>query len=86
MGRIYDSQGASLYTVWRVRNGSDEDKDVKLDAYKTSWFLEFTTLAHTETFIASTIVGGPATHRLFYNGQQVDVKASSIASYEPACQ
>jgi hypothetical protein len=83
MGRIYDSHGASLYTVWRIRNGSYNDKQVKLDAYKTTWRQEFAALAHTETFIASTIVAGPATHRLFYNGQQVDVKASSNATFNP---
>jgi hypothetical protein len=86
MGRIYDARGNSEYTVWRVRNGSTEDRTVALDAYKTSWVWHFTAPARTETFIASTIVGGPATHRLFHNGKQIDVKASSNAGYEAVCE
>lgn len=86
MGRIYDASGNSLYTVWRIRNGSDEARSVKLDGYKTSWKLEFIAPARTETFVASTVVAGPATHRLFYGGSQVDVKAAGNQSYASPCE
>lgn len=80
-GKIRDDQGQDIYSVWRVRNASDDDKEVTVDGYKSSFRITFTAAAHTETFFRSDFAEGSATHRLFYNSVQIDVKASSQTNY-----
>jgi RHS repeat-associated protein len=85
-GKVRDANGAPIYSIWRVRNGSASDKAVYVDGYRSTFNISFTAKAHTETFFRSTFAAGSATHRLFYNSVQIDVKASSDATYSDSRQ
>lgn len=76
LGRIYAADSSSRFTVWRIRNSRDSKATVTLDAYGTGFSRQFLLPARSETFFASEIVAGAATHRLFEAGSQVSVKAA----------
>jgi hypothetical protein len=84
MGRIKTAAGASQATVWRLRNSGVKPRVTTLvgvgTGYRSSWNLA----PMTETFVASKVVSGAATHVLFEGKQQIDVKAASEANYTDA--
>ena len=65
------------FTLWRIRNGFDDDREVTLDGFGSDFETTLTVPANTETFLVSTFVGVHSTHRLFFEGDQVQVKAAS---------
>ena len=79
-GKIRED-GQEVYTVWRIRNASDENKAVVLKAHDNGAEQSLMIPAHTETFVRSRYYDGSATHKLFYEGQQIDVKASNQTDF-----
>ncbi|WKN45339.1 fibronectin type III domain-containing protein [Tunicatimonas pelagia] len=79
-GKIRES-GQERYSVWRIRNATNEVKSVVLKAHGNSAEQSLSIPAHTETFVRSGHYQGSATHRLFYQGRQIDVKASSPSDF-----
>jgi Ca2+-binding RTX toxin-like protein len=55
-------------TVWRLRNGSTNNVDATLSAYGGGFSQQYSLLAGTDTFVASTFVTSPATHILSFTG------------------
>ncbi|MBS9462590.1 choice-of-anchor D domain-containing protein [Flagellimonas sp. 389] len=80
-GRVKDTNGNSLYTIWRVRNSSEENKQVVLKSVDNSFDYPFTIKKNKEAFIRSTYITNSATHKLFFEGNNLDTKASSQTSY-----
>ncbi|MGB5822208.1 MAG: choice-of-anchor D domain-containing protein [Saonia sp.] len=80
-GRVKDANGNSLYTIWRVRNSSEENKEVVLKAVDNSFEYPFTIKKNKEAFVRSDYITDSATHKLFYEGNNLDTKASSQTSY-----
>ncbi len=77
-GLLLTSLGRSgSYTIWRVINSSGSDRSViSLRGYGTTFAYNFTAKKKTETYIRSSVSAGAATHNLFLNTTQVDVKAA----------
>ena len=75
-GKIYEGNNAQ-YTVWRIRNASDEQKEVVLRGHQAAYSTSFTVPAHTEMYVRSSEANASATHLLLFQNKQIDVKASS---------
>jgi hypothetical protein len=82
-GKVRNTAGQDIYSVWRVRNASDTNKEVYVDGYQSSFHLTFTAAAYTKTFFRSDFAAGSATHRLFYNGTQIDVNTLICQELSP---
>ncbi|MEM1263492.1 MAG: Ig-like domain-containing protein [Pseudomonadota bacterium] len=76
MGRLFDNAGASMATVWRIRNTNTAPATVRLDAYNNPYEATITVAGRTEAFVTSPVAQGSATHRLFLNTTLVDTKAA----------
>ncbi len=68
VGRIHNADGTDHYSVWRIRNASDNSHNVSLASVSGGYSLALTITSHTDTFIASPIVAGTADHTLSENG------------------
>lgn len=75
-GKLYEDNAAQ-YTVWRIRNASDQSKEVTLQGYQAVYRTTLTVPAHTETYVRSSEANASATHLLLFQDKQIDVKASS---------
>ncbi|MEQ8603642.1 MAG: tandem-95 repeat protein [Marivibrio sp.] len=70
MGKLSTDEGDAQ--VLRIRNSSDEDREVTLDRYGSGEEHTITIPANSETYFTADSAEG--TYRLFEDGQQVDVK------------
>jgi Ca2+-binding RTX toxin-like protein len=80
MGQAMLDSGA-VNSVWRIRNASSTDKTVVLTSDSVgggSLSITVVVPARSELYLASSSLG---THKLFFNGAQVDVKAASGAVF-----
>jgi predicted extracellular nuclease len=80
MGRITVADGQT-YTVWRVRNASGTDQNLRLNPVSGTADREFFAAAHSETFILSANTSGSASHRLYSGNTLVDTRAASSATF-----
>ncbi|WP_422860767.1 choice-of-anchor D domain-containing protein [Flagellimonas sp. S174] len=80
-GKVKDANGNGLYTIWRIRNSSEENKQVVLKSVDNSFEYPFTIKKNKDAFVRSTYFTGSATHKLFFEGNNLDTKASSQTSY-----
>lgn len=62
---------------YRIRNDNDQAVTVQYDVYQQTSMQNITVDANSETFVEVPAANDEATVRLFYNGQQIDVKASN---------
>lgn len=79
MGQMQGDDGQD-YNVFRLRNASDEEVTVVLQPYGGSGTV-YTLGPNSETFVATDDTGGPDTHLLLHEGEQVDVKAAGGGSF-----
>ncbi|WP_395339147.1 hypothetical protein PN836_013755 [Ningiella sp. W23] len=81
-GRVFNDDGESIATVFRIRNTNNEDINAVLEAVGASEFNQNLVLAaRSETYVVSELSAGAATHKLVVNGAQIDVKAASGSEY-----
>ncbi|WKN43755.1 choice-of-anchor D domain-containing protein [Tunicatimonas pelagia] len=76
MGRVNDQ-----YTIWRVRNSSDENQQVTLKSVDNSFEKAFTIKKNKEAFVRSTYTTDSGTHKLFLEGNLLSTKASSNSTF-----
>jgi hypothetical protein len=87
-GRIRNSAGATLYTVWRILNSSDRTHTVTLYAPQvtgrldTSYRIELTLPPRTESIVRSPVVAWPAMHLLSEGVRLIDAKHASPDVYD----
>lgn len=80
VGRIF-SNGVATGTVWRIRNSSTFSRSVVIASVNSAFYRALDVPPRRDFFVVSGVAAGAATHRLFFNGQQVAVKAASNAVY-----
>jgi hypothetical protein len=92
LGRIKNSVGVSLFTVWRVRNSTTTDRTVRLDAVGGGFNEQLIVAKGTEVIVRSPVIAGSATHRLFAGTSLIGTKAAGTHTFadsrltdEPRC-
>jgi hypothetical protein len=78
MGTVIGEDGKE-YSVWRLRNGSDEDIKVKFQSLEEDFSKTLTLLNNTDTYILSPVVSGDAMHKVSFDG---NTKTKSINKVE----
>ncbi|HMQ57534.1 MAG TPA: calcium-binding protein, partial [Rhizobiaceae bacterium] len=77
MGVVVTDSGEKL-TVWRIRNGTEDDVKVTLNAHGKGDVGTYMSQAHTELFVASPY---NTTHKLMSDGKQLSVKAPGTHAF-----
>jgi len=93
VGKVRNAQGKEIYSIWRVRNGSDISASMSLRAHGNPFTVDLEIPAKSDMFVRSTFVTGRATHALFHDGRQIEVKESCSTPFvsdllvpNPSCQ
>ncbi|WP_430907863.1 choice-of-anchor D domain-containing protein [Maribacter sp. 2-571] len=81
LGRVNNDDNSDGFTIWRVRNASEENKEVVLRSVDSSFEYPFTIKKNKEAFIRSPYVTGSATHTLFFDGNGLTTKSASNNQY-----
>jgi len=79
VGRLRNAGGADVATVWRIRNSGDTTRNVVLSSTSVGFTMTLAITGHTETYIASSVVAGTASHSLSENSTVIQT-ATALAS------
>ncbi|GAB4196420.1 MAG: hypothetical protein Tsb002_29710 [Wenzhouxiangellaceae bacterium] len=80
MGRVAATAATPAYTVWRMRNATDNLQRVTLRANNGAFRFDTALPPRSEGFVFSTVTGGSATHILQWPGGS-STKAASTATF-----
>jgi hypothetical protein len=83
LGKIYDSNGAGLYSVWRIRNSTNSSLNARLVGYPSTTILNsLSASASYDYIVRSSFVSGAATHVLTnLSSLATSTKAASSSTY-----
>ena len=76
VGRLRNTDGSDLATVWRVRNSGTTVRALSLASSDGTWSLPLVIAAHVDAFIASPVIAGTAAHRLSEAATQIQTVAA----------
>ncbi|MDC8011356.1 carboxypeptidase regulatory-like domain-containing protein [Tahibacter soli] len=84
LGRLRNADGTDRYTIWRVRNGGTTLRSAKLASVDGTWSRDLDLPGKTETWLASPVVAGDASHRLTLGAQTLATVAATSGAFTDA--